>query len=167
MLLLRYESVVGGRDSECLCRWLASLALNLQTQFHLRYQIHANITLTMFSAPKIAASSLRICRRCMSSRGSRIVAPLRPSLRSSKVLAYRQPAATFASIRPTSEGKSTADEAVEKIQELYVVIPNWLSYAQYLMCSIATRQREMKSVVFEQVSLTRAHSNTYSVRISI
>lgn len=59
----------------------------------------------------------------MSTGKNRIVAPVRPSATNSKILAYRQPRAAFATVRPTSEGKTSADEAVEKIQELYVAIP--------------------------------------------
>ncbi|KAE9991659.1 hypothetical protein EG327_011202 [Venturia inaequalis] len=73
----------------------------------------------MFFSSRIAASSLRVCQRCMSTRSNRIVAPIRPSAVHSRIRAYRPPRAAFATVRPNSEGKSSADEAVEKIQELY------------------------------------------------
>lgn len=59
----------------------------------------------------------------MSTGRNRIVAPIRPSATNSRILAHRQTRAAFATVRPTSEGKSSADEAVEKIQELYVANP--------------------------------------------
>jgi hypothetical protein len=109
----------------CLCRRRVMLALvslnsyspSRSTLFH--YFI-ISIHFMMIAATRIAASSLRVCRRCMSTRSSLIVAPSRPSSHYRRQ-AYRQPGATFATVtKHNVEGKSTADEAVEKIQELYV-----------------------------------------------
>jgi hypothetical protein len=56
----------------------------------------------------------------VSTRSSRIVAPSRPSSQY-WLRAYRLPGASYATVAGhNAEGKSSADEAVEKIQELYV-----------------------------------------------
>jgi hypothetical protein len=117
----------------------------------------------MLSASRAAALSFRVCQRCMSTRSSRIVAPLRPSAHF-RIKAYQQPGATFATVaRHNVEGKSSADEAVEKIQELYVEYSIARLCAVTNLLHIATRQHETKSAASKPMSLLRVNSNIHTV----
>jgi hypothetical protein len=119
------------RHHSSLAEWLGVALDILRIRHHISLFYSFDITMIAASRAAAVASSSRICRICMSIRSSRFIPSIRPSPHP-RIQAYRQPRAAFATVARHSAEKSSADDAVEKIQELYVFFPRYSKLAAYL-----------------------------------